>query len=399
MQKQLRRRPLLLVLYLYIILACGVLFPNDLEDEGEEALPVPQGIESPSAYVQTSPTPLATTPQKIIPPSQQQIYHGIFPGGISGEESDISLKDLQTYEQLAGKTAAWVYFSHNWYEGHDFPLDTANWIRDSGSVPYIRLMLRSSSQQGQPEPLYTLDAILSGEFDADLHRWAQSARLFGSPLLAEFGTEVNGEWFPWNGTWHGGGRLDGYGDNNYPDGPERFRDTYRHIVEICRSEQADNITWVFHVNNADIPENAWNQLENYYPGEEWVDWVAVSVYGAQTPMETEWQTFEEMMDKVYPRLTELAVDKPIIVSEFGVTANNPHGDQAQWADLALQSLIERRWEKVIGFSWWNEGWQNDDNPAHDTNMRLQDNPALAEVFWRRVGQDDHVLGRLKLSPP
>lgn len=46
---------------------------------------------------------------------------------------------------------------------------------------------------------------------------------------------------------------------------------------------------------------------------------------------------------------------------------------------------------------WNEAWENDDNPAHDTNMRVQDNPVLAGVFQRLVGLNDSVLDRAVIS--
>jgi len=103
------------------------------------------------------------------------------------------------------------------------------------------------------------------------------------------------------------------------------------------------------------------------------------------------------MDAVYPRLTALAPDKPIILIEFGVTANNPLGDQAAWAEEALTDLTGPRWPRVIGFSWWNETWQNDDDPAHDTNMRVQDNPQLTRVFKQLVGDNAMVLGTVILS--
>jgi hypothetical protein len=49
---------------------------------------------------------------------------------------------------------------------------------------------------------------------------------------------------------------------------------------------------------------------------------------------------------------------------------------------------------VIGFSWWNEQWENDNKPAHDTDMRVQDNPRLADAFRTLVGANTKVLGRL-----
>jgi hypothetical protein len=187
--------------------------------------------------------------------------------------------------------------------------------------------------------------------------------------------------------------LDGYGNPEIPDGPERFQDAYRHIIQISREEGAANITWVFHVNGNDIPADPWNRFEAYYPGDEWIDWLAVSVYGAQTPLEPDWPQFRDDMDQVYPRLAALSAQKPIILAEFGVTAGNPHGNQVAWAETALTDLTTFRWPRLIGFSWWNETWPNDDNPAHDTDMRVQTNPNLAIVFKNLVGGQPNVLGR------
>ncbi|MEW5957969.1 MAG: glycosyl hydrolase [Chloroflexota bacterium] len=275
-------------------------------------------------------------------------------------------------------------------------METVTWIRDSGRIPYIRLMMRSDAVQGDAEPTFTLDRIINGDFDTELYAWASDARDFGSPLIAEFGTEVNGEWFSWNGVWNGGGTLDEYGEPHEPDGPERFRDAYRRIIGIARDEGAHNIVWVFHVNNDDVPGEAWNRFENYYPGDVWIDWMGVSVYGAQTPFDDEWPSFRDEMDAVYPRLAALSSDKPIVLLEFGVAARNPLGDQAEWAEAALTDLTSRRWPRLIGFSWWNEYWQNDDNPEHDTTLRVQDNPHLADVFRRLVGENEPVLGRAVL---
>ena len=329
----------------------------------------------------------------LIPlPPVGSYYHGVFPGGKTSSEDDITIRDLRSYEEHAGKSAAWVYFSHNWYQGRKFPFSTADWIRQTGSVPYIRLMLRSDTEQDHADPLYTLENILKGEFDNSLHDWAVAAREYGSPLIVEYGVEVNGEWFPWNGKWNGAGSTLDFGDPSFSDGAERFREAYRHVISIFRQENAANITWVFHVNDYDIPEEDWNRLEAYYPGDEWIDWLGVSVYGALTPMDTEWSEFQVSMDGVYPRLESLSPVKPVVVSEFAVTAGNPYIDQAEWARRALEDITSDRWERVIGFSWWNERWQNDDESAHDTTMRLQDNPALATVFKGLVGEAPNILG-------
>lgn len=341
---------------------------------------------------QTSPTTRSSS--SILTPPVGSLLHGVYPAGTTGQEHEITPESLREYERLAGKSAAWVYFSSNWYDSRAFPTATATWIREAGSIPYIRLMLRSDAAQWHAEPFYTLDRIARGDFDADLHIWMAAARDFGTPILVEYGTEMNGQWFPWNGAWNGGGRTDGLGDPVDPDGPERFRLTYRHIISIAREELATNIVWVFHVSAQDLPDTGWNRFERYYPGDDWIDWLAVSVYGAQTPMQDDWPTFRELMDSDYRRLVRLAPTKPIILAEFGATQGNPHGDQAAWADKALADIVGLRWPRLIGFAWWNEAFPNDSDAAHDTTMRLQDNPALAAVFQRWVAEQPSVLGTL-----
>jgi hypothetical protein len=311
-------------------------------------------------------------------PPLGSFYHGVYPGGQTGNEDDISSDDLQSYETTVGKEVAWVYFSNNWFQGQVFPLETATWIRQAGAVPFIRLMLRSSSETDIAEPEYTLPAILSGKFDAELKQWGEDARAFETPLIVEWGTEVNGQWFSWNGKWHG-----------QADGNKLFKDTYRHIVETIN---ADNIIWVFHINSDDDPETLWNKFENYYPGHDVVDWLGVSVYSAQSPIDDYWTNFTEQMDLVIPRLEKLAT-KPIMVLEFGATHNNELGDSDVWADEALTDLLAGRWPSVKGFSWWNETWQNDDNTANDTNMRVQSNEKLASVFR------DHLNSSKVLAQP
>jgi beta-mannanase len=162
-----------------------------------------------------------------------------------------------------------------------------------------------------------MQRIIDGEFDPELTQWAVKASATGYPLLVEFGTEVNGNWFPWNGEYNGGGRLDGYGNPSLADGPERFRDAYRHIIDICNENGTDNITWFFHVDAYSQPEEDWNRMENYYPGDAYIDWLGVSIYGPQVQGE-DYRSFGEILNDIYPELSGLA-DKPIAVLEFAVT--------------------------------------------------------------------------------
>jgi beta-mannanase len=253
-------------------------------------------------------------------------------------------------------------------------------------------MLRSESKFESAEFVYTPQNIIDGKFDDDLRVWCDDARNFGSLLLAEYGTEVNSDSFPWSGVVNGAEEKNGYGDPTLADGPERFRDAYRHIIAICRTEGAVNITWVFHIDIESTPDESWNQFENYYPGDEWINWIGISVYGTYTPMSPYYSIFRISMDRIYPRILKLAPDKPIIVAEFGTAKNNPFVDQVVWTRNALTDITSLRYQNLIGFSWWNEAWINDANRAHDTTMRVQDNPDLGALFREMVGDNPNVIG-------
>ena len=335
--------------------------------------------------------------QTVGPPPSGKLYHAVYPGGVTGDEDDITPADVDAYETQVGKRVAWVYFSHNWFNGRGFPTAAATWIRARGAAPYIRLMLRSSSDQrrARRERDFKLKRILAGEVDVDIQQWARNARDFGTPLIVEYGTECNGNWFPWNARWNGRRGRRRFGDPLKYDGGERFAAAYRHIVTLMRNEGAANITWVFHVNWSDGPEAEWNRLEDYYPGDDVVDWVAVSAYGPQTPLDDYLDYFRDEVDSAYARLQQVAPGKPVIIAEFGATAGNPLITSDAWAGQALDDLLAFRWPNVIGFSWWNERWQNDNNPAHDTTMRVQDNPALAQRFNTTL---DANQGLLQLDP-
>lgn len=325
-------------------------------------------------------------------PPENHLYHGVFPSG--GDTVVVSVQTLREYETAVGKQAAWVYFSHFWFNGQEFPLETALWIREEGSIPYLRLMMQSFFKSRGDEPLYTLQNIIEGQFDANLRAWCEKARDFGTPLIAEYGTEVNSDSFAWSGIYNGGGNLDGYGDPSLPDGPERFRDAYRHIIQLCRDTGADNITWVFHADSKSYPNEAWNNFENYYPGDEWIDWLGFSSYGAHTPFSSYYHSFRADIENMYQRMTKMAPDQPIIVAELGTAKNNPYVDQVEWTRESLEIITSMQYKNLIGFTWWNEAWQNDGNPENDTTMRVQDNPQLQALFLEIVGNNPAVLGEI-----
>jgi hypothetical protein len=311
----------------------------------------------------------ATTPAVVLaPPPHGRIYHAAFPD-FGGPEDRVRVSRIHSFERLAGRRVAWAYFSNNWFRGRiRFPAKNVRTIANAGRVPFIRMMARSGFGTGR-DPNFRMQSIIDGDWDPQLTHWCDRARATGIPLLVEFGTEVNGDWFPWNGRWNGAGHADGYGDRDVADGPERFRDAYRHIVDICRSEGATNLTWFFHVDVGAWPKQPWNtRFANYYPGDAYVDWIGISDYGPLEPRER-WVSFRRRLDHVYRGIARLSPTKPIAVLEYGAAEDwgRPR-HKARWIRRAIHAVASHRWPRIRALSYWHERWRNGNGSISDLHV-------------------------------
>lgn len=316
---------------------------------------------------------------KLLPPPQG-IYHAAFPD-FGPEEDIVTSNRLRSFvSEVAGKSITWAYFSDNWFDGIRFPSSAINRISKAGVIPFIRMMPRADWSEGCRNKTYSLQSIIDGQHDQALRGYARKTAEYTDPLIIEFGTEVNGNWFPWSGICHGGGRSNGYGSPNLADGPERFRDAYRHIIDIFRTEGAWNITWVLHLDAYSEPGASWNSFAAYYPGGDYIDWIGVSAYGAQSVGElSNWNpTFTNVMDNAYAELSGVDPNKPIAVLEFGVVE---HPGKHVWIRRALESIKSGRYPKVRAVSYWHSDWRNDDGSW--SRMRL-DSSQVALSSYRAV---------------
>ena len=328
------------------------------DQENQEFIPqlTPESTPSPSPSVKSV---------KLLPPANG-IYHGAF-ADFGPEEDIVSAKRVQDFEALVGKEIAFAYFSNNWFGGIKFPKQEVRAIASVGVTPFIRMMPRSDWYEEQPEPVYSLQKIADGAFDPELRTWAVEAKETHIPLLVEFGTEVNGDWFSWNARWDG-----------REQGAVVFQQAYRHIVNLFRQENVTNITWVFHVDAQGEPEASWNSMGAYYPGDEYIDWLGISVYGAQEPGD-DWQTFREVMDEAYTEFAAISATKPLALLEFGAHENSK---KPAWITQALEALASGRYPRIKAISYWHSNWENDNGTQ--SKLRLDSSSASLQAYTQAI---------------
>ena len=333
---------------------------------------------------------------KLKAPTDDKIYFGAFPD-FGGSEDEVSAKRVKDFEAIAQKKIAWAMFSDNWFKkgGISYPKAHIHAIYSTGALPYVRFMPRSNEEQFKKEKKYSMQHIIDGMFDKELRQWAKDAKADNIPLLADFAVEPNGDWFGWSGVLNGGSKKDGYGNPNYPDGPERYRDAYRHIIDIFRSEGVKNITWFFHYNYESFPNEEWNQPDYYYPGDDYIDWVGFSLYGAQTTDEN-WDDlkFSTQLKDFSDSFKRIKTKRPIALLEFGVTDGHPDGNKSAWLKDAFKTILNNPYVKFSAINPWHENWENEDGTW--SKLRLDSSKEVEKTF-RELIKDSRFISDTNLK--
>jgi hypothetical protein len=371
------------IIVLALMVACGERGASSTDPGPRDASPgdggVDAGVPPNDGGLDAGTTPDAGSPpdaggtpdggsigQLIQVPPAGHLYHGVFPAGRTQPDADISMQAADDYRTAVGRQLAYIYFSNEWFVSKSFPRVTAQAIRDRGAVPFIRLHMRSQSKQLVTDPVYTLDNINAGMFDADLQAWADEAKAFGTALIVQYGTEVNGDWNPWSAEYNGGLAV----------GPEKFQAAYRHIVEVMRAEGANNIIWAFHINGENWPgDDPRNNAGAYYPGDDVVDWIGFSLYQNYYLGDPKCRDINALLKARESELGDAAKTKPLFFFELGTSANSSQCNPGAWVQQTLQDLLGGRWPEIHGFAWWDET-----SLDGSTEMRVPGNPVLETPF-------------------
>jgi hypothetical protein len=294
----------------------------------------------------------------------------------------ISDQGIANFENIIDRKLAAVKIYKRMVD--EFPVEPASTVRDHGGEgsptnPYIDIHPSVGADDSVPH----LQGIIDGDYDGYFQAWAQQTREFGEPVWICFDGEMNGDWHNGSGAANGSGTLDGYGDPTKPDGPERYVDAWRHIHGIFEAAGADNVAWVWSVNHEDWPQEYWNWFENYYPGDAYVDWLAVDGYnwgGA------EWKSFQQVFDSAFGRLRAITTAKPVMIAEFASAHRS--GDKSDWITDAFNRL-KTNYPFVDAFIWFN--LDKERNWLIDSDGSWAPRGALSDAYFESGGNPG--LGR------
>ena len=178
---------------------------------------------------------------------------------------------------------------------------------------------------------------------------------------------MHGTWYPWSVGINGNTAADDVA-------------AWRHVVTIFRQEGATNARWVW-CPNVLFASSA--PFATTYPGEAWVDWVALDGYnwGTSQPWSA-WQSLTEVFKPSHDALAALTA-KPMMIAE--VASAEVGGNKANWLKRGLLTDLPKQLPRVRTIIWFNENREMD--------WRVNSSPATLGAY-RQVAASSQYQGRL-----
>lgn len=259
------------------------------------------------------------------------------------------LHSVRALESWQGRTHEVLVIFTNWDRRRDVQDNLFDQqlpaIWKHGSVPLITW----EPYTGDTTPSDIVSRIGSGAYDDYVADWGRRLREFLAGTDRRLGTdddrrvylrlahEMNGNWYPW------GQRS-----------PERFIAMWKRVRAIFADLGLGptHVQWMWCVTNTDHGPFA---AEAYYPGDGFVDWVAVDGYnwGASTRT-SKWQTPAEVLGSMVSRVRAVASTKPLALAEVASTSLTANGDDADAKGRWITDLFAWvRNQPVRMVCWYN----------------------------------------------
>ena len=172
---------------------------------------------------------------------------------------------------------------------------------------------------------------------------------------------MNGNWFPWC------------------EKPELFVQAWRRIWNLFHKEKAHNVQWIFCPSVLWDEKNLLHEIDPYYPGDMYVDIVAVDGYnyGDSFDKYHKWNSVTEIFSKSLAILE--TYNKPMWIAEVGCPTD-PR--RTQWLADFFDLLDSHCCIDV--FIWFNE------NKSNEPDFRIESDSSSLIVFREWLQRKEYM---------
>lgn len=272
--------------------------------------------------------------------------------------------DIPQFNELVGKKHA-SFFMYRSY-GKPFPSEWAEFVKSQGAIPHIAW-----------EP-GSIDEVKN---DAYLASFLDAAKRLEHPVMLRFASEMNGEWTHYNGD------------------PEAYKKAFRLVYTESRKAPQVALMWC---PNA-VPKS---NVEEYYPGDDFVDWVGVNFYSVPF-LDNDPQRSGE---KIHPTdhlkfvYETYSSKKPIAIGEWAASQKSilSERDLVDFATGKLSQLyatLPTKYPKVKMVNWYNcNNIEQAKEERQLNNFQITNSEQILSAY-RKAVSNSYFLGTLESTSP
>ncbi|MBU1043608.1 MAG: hypothetical protein KJ915_04320 [Candidatus Omnitrophica bacterium] len=262
-------------------------------------------------------------------------------------------EEIRKYEHLTGRHLNSILFFWDWADGA-FPMSDLHQVRyHDGYDTQISLHITWEpwERAGVDDKSYSLSSIIKGKHDKYIQQFASDCRDWNGIIRLRFAHEMihfnnpnTSGWYPWQ------------------DKPFEYVQAWRHIHTIFKQEKADNVEFVWAPMN--YPD--WmDVVPLYYPGKEYVDWLAIDGYNWGEDGKPGWPYDQNFNDLFYPMYhtfidhPEVFGNKKIMISEIATPKDNRFGGNKSIWIIDMFKCLKNQYSKIQAFYWFNAKKEKD----------------------------------------
>jgi len=291
--------------------------------------------------------------------------NGMYIGAYIEKDSGVEAKageKFSAFNTLTGKQHA-IYFNYHRY-GVKFPYIWASQVKAAGGAIHLAL---------QPD-----GGLEEVKDDATLREFARDAQAAGVPIFLRFASEMNGSWVKWNGN------------------PKLYIEKFRLVSKVMK-EEAPNVAMVW-----SPAANPKQYIHEYYPGDDYVDWVGLSIYSVKffngdikTPADHVNPLYS--LDYVYQAYADR---KPIMVSEYGAShfSKADNNSSAHFSVTKMNMMYhgaKLKYPRLKNINWFSLNTLTDSHSAERSlnNFSLTENSTVLSGYSTMI-KDSYYLNKV-----
>jgi endoglucanase len=288
---------------------------------------------------------------------------------------------ILAFEDLIHHKVGSVLIYPTWADS--FPAKECMMISNAGAIPHITWELFWPAVTYNTAPVDSngyaaMNEVLAGKHDDYIKKFAQDAKAYGGKVMIRFLHEFNGNWYMWSGLKNGAAN----------GGPAKVVAVWKYVVDKFRAEGATNVKWVWcpHGPSPDLSMESWNDIRNYWPGSDYVDWFGLDAYnwypkdpwGGNRP----YDSFESCFRALYDSCAVLG-PQPMMIAEFASGEFTLDSlNKATWIKESF-SQLKSDYPRIKIFTWFNI--------KKELDWRVNSSPEAYAAFLEAM-KDKYFIG-------